>query len=98
MITKEKVVGLCVNCNNRENCSYLVSIKGPIWCCEEYDNYTPNPQPNFSMPLKGNPGEAQACVKPYSSEFKGLCINCENNTTCSAAKLPGGIWHCEEYR
>ena len=97
MTMQEEITGLCVNCNNKNHCSYLTSMKGPIWCCEEYDNYTPVQQ-NISVLPKSNPGVTQTNVKMYSNEFQGLCMNCENNSECKSAGLPGGVWHCEEYR
>jgi hypothetical protein len=27
----------------------------------------------------------------------GLCMNCENRTTCRFSIVDGGIWFCEEY-
>lgn len=98
MITKEVITGLCINCNNKENCSYLAFMKGPVVCCEEYDAYMPEEQVTVNISAKNNPGEISANAEKYSSEFKGLCINCDNNSVCKSAKLPGGIWHCEEYR
>jgi len=29
--------------------------------------------------------------------FKGLCVDCANRHICIFSKLPGGVWHCEEY-
>lgn len=97
MITKEVITGLCINCNNKENCSYLALMKGPVWCCEEYDAYTPEQQ-NSNVLLKNNPGKTPTNSNTYSNEFQGLCMNCEHNSECKSASLPGGIWHCEEYR
>lgn len=97
MITREVITGLCINCNNKENCSYLAFMKSPVWCCEEYDAYTPEQQ-NINVLLKNNPGETQTNSNTYSNGFQGLCMNCEHNSECKSANLPGGIWHCEEYR
>ena len=97
MTMLEEITGLCVNCNNKNHCSYLTSMKGPVVCCEEYDNYTPMQQ-NVSVIPKNNPGETRANSNTYSSGFQGLCMNCEHNSECKSARLPGGIWHCEEYR
>lgn len=96
-LQQEQITGLCVNCNNRNSCSYLASIKGPVICCEEYDNYTPVEQ-NIPVLPKNNPGETHSAIDIVSNEFQGLCINCEHNSECKSARLPGGIWHCEEYR
>lgn len=98
MAIKEEITGLCINCNNKENCSYRVSIKDPVVCCEEYDAYMPEQQINANMYQENSNFETRVDVMSYSNEFKGLCINCENNSTCTISKLPGGIWHCEEYR
>ena len=97
MITKEVITGLCINCNNKENCPYLAFMKGSVLCCEEYDIFEPQQQ-NNNVLLKNNPGETQIISNTYSNGFQGLCMNCEHNSKCKSAKLPGGIWHCEEYR
>ena len=97
MTMQEEITGLCVNCNNKDSCSYLTSMKGSVVCCEEYDIYTPERQ-NSNVLLKNNPGERQTNSNTYSNGFRGLCMNCEHNSECKSAKLPGGIWHCEEYR
>ncbi len=97
MTLQKEVTGLCINCINKEHCSYLMTAQGPVICCEEYDVYTPDPKIGSDLPLKNNPYKTQNAVKTYSDEFQGLCINCENNSFCKTARLPGGIWHCEEY-
>ena len=98
MTTKEAITGICINCNNKESCSYLTSIKGPVVCCEEYDIFEPQKQ-NINVLIKNNPGEIHTTSSNnYSSGIKGLCMNCEHNSECKSASLPGGIWHCEEYR
>ena len=29
--------------------------------------------------------------------FQGLCVDCKHRYVCILSKLPGGVWHCEEY-
>jgi len=40
----------------------------------------------------------RGCKNHMIDLVKGLCINCENRSTCKYIKPNGGVWHCEEYR
>ena len=98
MTLQKEVTGLCVNCMHKEHCSFLTTAQGPVICCEEYEVFTSGSQTESALPPKNNPDETPPAVRTYSDEFQGLCINCENNSFCNTARIPGGIWHCEEYQ
>ena len=36
-------------------------------------------------------------IEVTPGRMKGLCINCENRTSCKFSIVEGGVWHCEEY-
>ncbi len=97
----ESAPGLCSTCNNNVDavCSYRELRGFDAQCCEMHDERTP-----ASALLTGAQGKPSARVvvasRPVpteSTEFKGLCINCENRETCLQSRIEGGIWHCEEY-
>jgi hypothetical protein len=98
MTLQKEVTGLCINCMHKEHCSYLATVQSPVICCEEYDVLTPDPQRSDVTSLQNNPYETPSAVPGYTNEFQGLCINCENNSSCKTARMPGGVWHCEEYQ
>ncbi len=87
-------VGLCATCNNAADCVYRKRRGTDAIYCETFDDYA---RPN------GGNGKRVATIvttleiaKP--SEFKGLCVNCEDRDTCKLPRPEGGIWHCEEYK
>jgi hypothetical protein len=88
---------ICETCNNKENCSHVAVINGPVVCCEEFDDYTPKPDfpAAVSEPLFQ---ETHMSGKGYSEDVKGLCIDCDNSRSCRTARSSGGVWHCEEYK
>ncbi len=82
------VTGLCVNCSRASTCFMARSVPGPITLCEEYEleRVAAQAQPAASV--------ADAVV---ASSLRGLCVNCEQRSTCSLPKAEAGVWHCEEY-
>jgi len=36
-------------------------------------------------------------IEVIPGRMKGLCINCDNRTSCKFSIVEGGVWHCEEY-
>ncbi|MCK4763720.1 MAG: hypothetical protein KAW12_16080 [Candidatus Aminicenantes bacterium] len=91
---------LCSTCNHGKICVSKKSRQGAVWFCEEFDNFVPLKTRTVSgsefrlIPPWKNPGT----VAINSAPVKGLCINCENCSTCNFTKPAGGVWHCEEYR
>jgi hypothetical protein len=83
---------LCVTCMNKSSCMYIKNGAGPVYHCEEFENYPFRPEEVSSNPL--NP------AKKKTEEilvFYGLCKNCGNRMTCMNASPERIIWHCEEY-
>lgn len=95
---KELYNDICSTCNSGELCVSKKTRQGPVWFCEEYDDYVEvkdetivGTEFQIIPPWKdSNPMEGPI-------QFKGLCINCENRNTCVNSRVEGGIWHCEEY-
>jgi len=86
---------ICSTCNYGDFCVTKKTRKRPVWFCEEFDNYVPvkeQPMVEAQFQTRISTGEND------SSQFKGLCINCESRHTCKFIKPNGGIWHCEEYK
>ncbi len=80
--------GLCSTCNNAASCFYRAQ-RGPALYCELFDNFVADP-----------PDDPPARPRPatnVTNGYTGLCMNCENRTTCRHPKPEGGIWHCENY-
>lgn len=93
-------LGVCYTCNAAPNCVQRErSGDRPIWFCENFDNEV-SPGTSYEetavypRPIESptSPGVVEV------TEFKGLCINCDNREVCRHAKQEGGIWHCEEYQ
>ena len=86
---------LCSTCNHGAICMSKKTRQGPVWFCEEFDNY---------VPVKEQPwveAQSQTAINTMEddcSQFKGLCINCEERHNCHFSKPNGGVWHCEEYK
>lgn len=97
---KELYNDICSTCNYGELCVSKRTRQGPVWFCEEFDDYVPVKEEEV---YEGGLQPAQSRVGPGAMEkdspqFKGLCINCEDRFICTNSKTVGGIWHCEEYK
>jgi len=92
-----KYLGLCSTCKNASFCTYPQDPDKPVFYCEEFEIEKP-------APIRTARKEMPQATKSYvtkdkdSTEFIGLCSNCDNRRTCSFPKPEGGVWHCEEYR
>ena len=91
MSAAKLLVGLCVTCNNAENCVYRKRRGRDAIYCETFDGYA----------LPNGKGVARIVVMMQdtveSTEFKGLCVNCAHRDDCKLPRPAGGVWHCEEY-
>ena len=84
-------VGLCITCNNAQDCGYRrLRGKDAIYC-ELVDNYLP-PGSHYETPVLW---PLPSPTEP--AEVKGLCVNCLHRDACKLPRLAGGVWHCEEY-
>ena len=95
---KEFYNDICSTCNHNETCTSKKTRQGPVWFCEEFDDYVAVKE---LYDTSGQPTDSQDRFSASADEpgqFKGLCINCENRYKCSYLKPNGGIWHCEEYK
>ncbi|NIM12497.1 MAG: hypothetical protein GTO45_10350 [Candidatus Aminicenantes bacterium] len=96
---KEDVNDICSTCNHGELCVSKKTRQGPVWFCEEFDDYVPVKEQDVNeagfLPAQSRVGPGTR--ENDTSQFKGLCINCESRFTCSNSRTQGGIWHCEEY-
>ena len=94
MPSSSEFVGLCATCNNAADCVYRKRRGTDAIECEMFDGY--------ARPNGGNgKGMATIATTPEmakSTEFKGLCVNCEDRDTCKLPRPEGGVWHCEEYK
>ena len=84
---------LCRTCNHVATCMNRGTSERPKFYCEQFDAWVPlSPAPfnrsGVNAPREGVP----------SSQYKGLCFNCEDRETCALSRPDGGVWHCEEYR
>lgn len=86
--------GLCVNCAQRDACTFPGRASGPVFHCEEYR--CDGAACAEALPALPSAPASDAPCEP--TDLKGLCVNCENRFDCSFPKPPGGVWHCQEYR
>jgi len=57
--------------------------------------YMPYP---FDDKMKFTPPGASAVTTEKEIEaYKGLCLTCEKDETCTTVRPEGGVWRCEEY-
>lgn len=94
--TKEvSSVGLCATCNNSATCAYRSRRGSDAMFCEMFDGYaTPESKGNGH---RDEATELQMQEEAREQELKGLCINCDNRSTCKHVKPETGVWHCEDY-
>jgi len=84
---------LCSTCNHKSTCGTRSTLRRPILFCEQFDAFLP-----VSTSAVGKTVSPKPPGKQDTTQYKGLCVNCENRETCTTEKDEGGIWHCEEYR
>jgi hypothetical protein len=84
---------LCMTCNYAATCVRRKHHNGPVWFCEEFDDYQPPPKESARVSAAADLAEKEE-ISPH---LKGLCCNCGNREICTIPKSEGGIWHCEEY-
>jgi len=85
-------VGLCTSCKNAPTCCLRKKRGFDAVFCEMFE--ASNDPKNNDDQVKTE--EIPVAVKK-ATRFKGLCINCANNETCTLVKPDEGVWHCEEY-
>ena len=86
--------GLCTTCNNAPTCLFYQGNGSRfVWYCETFDDYILVQKSILKTEKKIEPQSED----PDKAVFKGLCMNCAHNTTCTFIKPGGGVWHCDEY-
>ncbi len=82
-------LGLCMTCIHTKDCGFRRDVSQAVLECDEFDiGQTPE------TAVIEQPAAQQ--IAP-STEFKGLCINCDLRQECKFPKPAEGVWHCEEY-
>ncbi len=89
---------ICSTCNHGEICVSKKTRQGPVWFCEEFDDYVAVKELYDTALQPTDSQERFSARGDEPGQFKGLCLNCENRHACSYLKPNGGVWHCEEYR
>lgn len=92
--------GLCSTCNNAPDCSLCDDMSRAIWECEEYEDSIPPPRKDVRNAFVNGRTAVLAGARGAQApeKYKGLCLDCENRTTCSYGNREAGVWHCEDYR
>lgn len=85
-----KSKSICTSCKNVETCIFLKDAKSPILHCEEFEL-----APTQINQEQNNRAETKEELS--STEYTGLCINCDNREECNVRCKTSVIWHCEEY-
>ena len=94
---KREYTGLCITCQNAASCIYPRDLDQPVLQCEEFDCYetpmeTTTVDKILAIARTRDTSDTEEVVA-----LKGLCVNCENRTTCIFPKPETGVWRCEEY-
>ncbi len=92
---REPRLGLCRDCTNAPECTFPRDAARPVRSCEEF---APADSVGRGVPvvMVERIFSAASDSSRTSGEWKGLCQDCRNRTTCTFPKPPGGIWHCDE--
>ncbi len=91
--------GLCVTCIHMEGCALRFATEGAVLMCEEFDDRIPvTAEKAPSEPVAERPVHTAPALASGLSALKGLCIDCEDRSTCRLPRSAEGVWHCEEYR
>ncbi len=92
--------GICSTCNNAPTCTYQKDSDPPVLQCDEFDDYV-SPSVTISRQRVSHSDSSHATLTSEdedASDYRGLCVNCDNRRTCAYPKPEGGIWHCAEYQ
>jgi hypothetical protein len=89
MIQKKNPAEICPTCNNIKTCKHRKDTTRPVFFCEEFDDSSA-PAQHVIVAGTSNP-------EKHVDITMGLCCDCDNRNSCKLARVPGGIWHCEEY-
>ena len=95
---------ICQTCIYASECVHYQNnqtVRKPIWFCENFENtslqvahsekiYSEERDPQSSAP-------SIAGIEDIPRRMKGLCINCDNRSSCIFPIRDGGVWYCEEY-
>ncbi len=83
--------GLCSTCRYAKTCIFTGNSTRPVYECNEYEV--------AEAPERIRTREGKESIDRLSDkQYQGLCMNCENRSSCIYASTEGGVWHCEEYR
>ena len=92
-----KSVSICSTCNNAGYCIQNKKNLGPVFYCEEFDDYIPVKPKSAKVYQR----KKETFESSYGMEIKkllGLCSNCDYVQSCTHIIPEGGIWHCEDYQ
>jgi len=81
---------ICTRCKNKGTCIIQEGAKIPILYCEKFELV-----PNQKNQEQNNTMETKEELS--STEYTGLCINCDNKEDCNIRCETSVIWHCEKY-
>jgi hypothetical protein len=95
--------GICTNCKHRATCTFAGCADRPKMFCEEFEcegAACAEPKKGIGIAYAGR---SEVEIEPVytesnSSQYMGLCVNCDNREYCKHPKPAGGVWYCEEYR
>ncbi len=85
---------MCLTCVHAETCAYPKNPGLPFLECEEFEGLT-------LAPKRAPSPEAEWTVLEKETDrggSLGLCVNCEERSTCVYAKSGQAVLQCGEYR
>ena len=85
--------GLCATCIHQKVCG--LSNSNSVIECDDFLSERVNKAKSTVIKMQET---VDGDVNHESGVgYQGLCVNCENNHSCSSSAAMGGIWFCEEY-
>ncbi len=91
-----KMPGICQSCLFFPECSLRRDKETPVCFCELFECTSDVESSAREIDLDHCPGDSNPEFCDRS--LKGLCMNCENRTTCRYPRQEGGVWHCSDYK
>ena len=82
---------ICSACMGYDTCTFPMNLDRPLLNCAEFKPYE-------SRPVQPDASTVEAVEEQESSEYLGLCRNCDIKEECTFTKPGKYVLNCEEYR
>ncbi len=81
---------ICSSCRHESSCTFINHSPNAILMCEEFEIEAVEKK-EIEQAL------TSLLIINSSTDYTGLCINCDNRVTCQMRNNDSVKWHCEEF-